>query len=756
MDPEDNREKGETIAAEYASAFLTWQLPHGGGADGLRGYFTGEAYPEAILEPSFWDYLPAYSDLTPANCGAIVFESQCIDPDQNPGCFWRSTEQDCVRRPVIKHGFTVPQPYRREVDVLDRPESTTGLDQAVPWGTWLDTSLVVDTEVVLASAVERVTSDLPAAQYTGTLRASWGDLGQSETGWIRWPLQQYDLAPYSHLSFRVGVVSEATGSASSCGTVSDTPLELGVTLWSDTSAGLQARTVPVTVSQQEVQSVEGASGSFCAGRTFMETVRIPLHDFCWEDDQIVFSVTDVEQIDIELPDLGEGFVVDIDTLELTNDPADLFGTCSGPSAAWACKPTESLLVQEASCKVEPIGGACPSGQTLLTKVAPPKVPSGWGGTAFDGWVVHTGPGVVVDPGAPTATELAAIADLCAQACQDQWADTPEVSANCPSAQAFQSVALVASPSLGVRRAIKEEDEDGSGIFAGESLSCDLESDCCLSFDEGLCHAADLGRVTAARLPVGKGAELVAQIDPIYSEVESVSGMVSDVAAVSGHVAYSRCRDGNSSSCPFYLGALDLQATSALQVGIECPAGVQLVTLEDLQVQLLQPALGIDSAGTSDKGFPAGALALETTFDVWSQPQVVRSVNPLPIVVSADGAGFEAIDIPLRAQAPCFEGGEQVAWGEAEVVVRLEGLVIASPPSLSITVPTSFGCPTTKSLTASVSDPDGDLATVRWYVDDVLVDASKHSMTFTESHVLRAVARDARGAASTDVRAITCQ
>jgi hypothetical protein len=45
--------------------------------------------------------------------------------------------------------------------------------------------------------------------------------------------------------------------------------------------------------------------------------------------------------------------------------------------------------------------------------------------------------------------------------------------------------------------------------------------------------------------------------------------------------------------------------------------------------------------------------------------------------------------------------------------------------------------------------------VQWYVDDVPLDASVQSVPIHETHVFRAVARDARGASTTAKATVTC-
>jgi hypothetical protein len=82
--------------------------------------------------------------------------------------------------------------------------------------------------------------------------------------------------------------------------------------------------------------------------------------------------------------------------------------------------------------------------------------------------------------------------------------------------------------------------------------------------------------------------------------------------------------------------------------------------------------------------------------------------------------------------------------------------VEKPPSLtSLTTPGSVACGTTVALTANVSDPDGDLLPLRWYVDDVLLSPTTTSIEVTQPHTFKAVARDARGATVSKTKAITC-
>jgi hypothetical protein len=82
--------------------------------------------------------------------------------------------------------------------------------------------------------------------------------------------------------------------------------------------------------------------------------------------------------------------------------------------------------------------------------------------------------------------------------------------------------------------------------------------------------------------------------------------------------------------------------------------------------------------------------------------------------------------------------------------------VQAPPEIDITTPSSIACPGTLSLTATTSDPDQDLSHVRWTVDGVLLAPGTTSIPMSAAHQLKAVAFDARGAATTDWASVVCQ
>ena len=114
-------------------------------------------------------------------------------------------------------------------------------------------------------------------------------------------------------------------------------------------------------------------------------------------------------------------------------------------------------------------------------------------------------------------------------------------------------------------------------------------------------------------------------------------------------------------------------------------------------------------------------------------------------------GLEVNDAVLEFDVPCGAGTLPVT---ATIDLNMTTF-LARPPAVTISTPSSVACPGGLVLTANASDPDGDLQGVRWYVDDVLIAPGTSTLAMTRSHVLRAVARDARGAAKTHTKTVTC-
>lgn len=419
--------------------------------------------------------------------------------------------------------------------------------------------------------------------------------------------------------------------------------------------------------------------------------------------------------------------------------------------AWNCPATTVLAPTETSCVVEPTPGC---GTTTTTPVA---VPTAYGppGNPFAGWVVHAPKGWVHDPNNPTTEELDLITQACVEACALEWADAPNVAASCAAPGAFSTPTLRLRPDIGPVQRIPDSLADGSGIFAGQALSCDLEGDCCEVFDEAVC-AARAKRTTEARQPLLRGEEqrLKLGVGGSASKVELITPNAITSMDLDGEVGYSICPEGETgTTCPFYLGSLFLTGTGPTTVADTCPDSSSLsLVVSDLEVQLLQPAMGIADSSTYDKAFPPGALFIQADVAIDGAPYTIRGVNEEIVTFIAGYAGLFAADMDIVVPVPC---GDDVISVIIRFDIRTHSL-LGEPPVASITTPSSVTCPTTLALTSVVVDPDGDLDHARWYVDDVLMHPSVSTIAMTTDHELRLVAYDARGAATTVTQAVVCQ
>lgn len=420
------------------------------------------------------------------------------------------------------------------------------------------------------------------------------------------------------------------------------------------------------------------------------------------------------------------------------------GSCLAFS--WICEATHRIEAEETACTTEPT----PSCTATTTAVALPTVEDG--ATSVDGWRVHTSPAEVKQVRNPTSTELALIEARCVQACQAEWAYDDAVSANCSVADGFETP-RAAVPSEPAIDAIATSVQDGSGIFTNQRLTCNLADTCCDAFDEDVCIAIPR-RVTPGPGPLGVGEEYRLGIGgSSLLTIETSAG--SWTSTLSGEVGYSMCPGGNAGGpCPFYLGSGHASATQQPTITLSCSDGTQVqVEVDEALVSLDQPAMGIDAQGNSAKGFPPGALVLKAELTLGNDEHERRTTNTEPVVLLANGTSFQAT-AEFAFLVPCNRGVEQVT-ATFELASPTTNAVLEQPPSVTITTPSSVTCSTSVSLTATTSDPDGDLDSVRWYVDDELLASSVSSIPITMAHTLRAVARDERGAATTATKAITC-
>ncbi len=299
-------------------------------------------------------------------------------------------------------------------------------------------------------------------------------------------------------------------------------------------------------------------------------------------------------------------------------------------------------------------------------------------------------------------------------------------------------------------------QDGSGIFPAQQLTCQLGQDCHPFFDEALAHAVPR-RTTAASSPTGEGEEYRVALGTA-SKIEVVTNVATYASRLTGSVGYSFCTDGSvSAPCPFYLGSFDALASNSFTPRLRCEdSSIVQVPITNLLIKLAQPAFGIAKSGSGQttKGFPAGSLIFESSFDVGSKHYQVRRSSRSNVQLTADGTTFQANNITMTVDVPCKSG-------KVAVTVRItardpgNGSAIGKPPVVSINTPSSVTCGAATTLAATATDPNGDLDDVRWYVDNVLLSPTTTTMVFTRQHTLRAVARDLRGAATTAKKVVSC-
>jgi hypothetical protein len=227
------------------------------------------------------------------------------------------------------------------------------------------------------------------------------------------------------------------------------------------------------------------------------------------------------------------------------------------------------------------------------------------------------------------------------------------------------------------------------------------------------------------------------------------------AAISGMVGYASCAGGNASAaCPFYVGSLDLRLDESLVIDLDCNGLQQLHELSDLEIQLVQPAFGVDGRGTVAKALPPGGLVLAASGQVDEIPFSTRKPIEQAIYLDVSASSVqidETSGLRLDFEVPCNgEMADVQVWWEMD-----SSGVQQAPPTVVIDMPSTVSCPENVDLKAIASDPDADLASVRWEVDGVLLHAPVDAIGVAQSHEVRAIARDARGATTTATHSIAC-
>jgi len=295
-------------------------------------------------------------------------------------------------------------------------------------------------------------------------------------------------------------------------------------------------------------------------------------------------------------------------------------------------------------------------------------------------------------------------------------------------------------------------ELGGGIWAGTSLTCNLEEQCCTAFDENVCASTPL-RPTPSATPLARGQTYAVPWSTTTSKLRLITNMGTWTRSLSGSAGHSPCRDGNATvACPFYLGSLTASTTGSLTPSAQCSDGTTAAAIvSSVQFQLEQPAFGVAKAGSTERGFPPGALILRTTATINGETFVRRQPNSFNVKGTQSSPTLLALTLDVPLTVPCNTG-------TAEITARIDlgsSGATGSPPSGTITVPSQVTCGVSRALTYTQSDPNNDIVSRRWLVDGTLLASSVTSVVFTGTHTLAVRLRDARGATTTVTKVVSC-
>lgn len=156
-----------------------------------------------------------------------------------------------------------------------------------------------------------------------------------------------------------------------------------------------------------------------------------------------------------------------------------------------------------------------------------------------------------------------------------------------------------------------------------------------------------------------------------------------------------------------------------------------------------------------ESLPPGALILEAEGEVDGMSFHVIGPNQEPLYVYGGEGWIQLQGINgswMEFSVPCGEEqADLLAWLGFDAVDWP-----GEPPIVSIDVPSTVSCPDDVPLDHTKLDQEEDIASIRWLVDGVLLEAETTSVDFTTSHELTAIVRDERGATATKTKMITCE
>ena len=455
---------------------------------------------------------------------------------------------------------------------------------------------------------------------------------------------------------------------------------------------------------------------------------------------------------IHRPVVPQTYYVEVEHLSGTAVTYDLRayllpdGTCT--SASYLCH-ADALEIDatETSCWVFPSGGSCPSGQTHTQAVALPEVSDGMSGWV-EGWAIHVGSDEIRNIHRPTSTELAMLHDRCVEACEAEWASIDEITADCSAIDAFTAITLRQTPSTPTLALVPSAQQDGSDLFPMQSLSCNLHTSCCEQFSSHLCPFRP-DRVTP-------GNPLLASTREQYVfDLEGSTMMIEGAEAatsVEGVVRYSDADDTAAEPQAVYLSDLFIVSETSTELELDCNDGTTAMPEISLfAFGLTQPAFGIRRTAAAEVAFPPGALLYRIGVLVDSVVTWVDAVNSLPVYGELSPAGVD-LDLAQVVRVPCNDGTSDILL----TLDLADDAVIAEPPDITITLASTMSCPGVLTLSATVTDPNADVDTVRWLVDDHLLAPSVTQVTVPSgAPVLAVVACDSRGACTRAEHTITC-
>jgi hypothetical protein len=242
-------------------------------------------------------------------------------PDElssNVESWWGSLEPQFTELggPVIPRDFVVDQRVTPGVrQTLDNFEDGGAFISSLDAG-----------QTVVGSHSELAISSPAVGHFGNVLKVSWGDpqLG----GDVTWELNDgmgKDLSDVSFFSLRIGQELPPIGSEMCMLLMADPhrdALTLNVRLEDLMSNTSEVSLGPII--QQDFRMVSSpVKPPYCAWSQFMQTLRIPMDNFCDPG----FDIESVVSLTIEFPDLEFETAIFMDTLEFTSHPLDAAHLC---------------------------------------------------------------------------------------------------------------------------------------------------------------------------------------------------------------------------------------------------------------------------------------------------------------------------------------------------------------------------------------------------------------------------------------------